>query len=124
VVMTKETSLPYLAGCDVAVNLLRYPELARFRTNVTEALYHPLKYDRDLSEYVFSDIFSNMVNTCRKHDMCFICKSKLFDENQLEAHYQQYHQISMNEGLLPDGILPSAGWDQPEPSWFDFSWFT
>ena len=27
----------------------------------------------------------------------------------------------MNEGLLPDGILPPAGWDRPEPSWFDFS---
>jgi len=27
----------------------------------------------------------------------------------------------MNDGLLPDGILPPAGWDRPEPSWFDFS---
>jgi len=27
----------------------------------------------------------------------------------------------MNEGLLPDGIVPPVGWDRPEPSWFDFS---
>jgi len=27
----------------------------------------------------------------------------------------------MNEGLLPNGILPPAGWDHPEPSWFDYS---
>jgi len=39
---------------------------------------------------------------------------------QLEAHYQQYHRISMNEGLLLHGILPPSGWDQPVPSWSDF----
>jgi len=27
----------------------------------------------------------------------------------------------MNKGLLPNGILPPAGWDHPEPSWFDYS---
>jgi len=27
----------------------------------------------------------------------------------------------MNEGLVTDGILPPAGWDRPEPSWFSFS---
>jgi len=61
-----------------------------------------------------------MDNTRQKHVKWFICKRKLFDENWLEAHYPQYHPISMNEGLLPDGMLPSAGWDRPEPSWFDF----
>jgi len=84
----------------------------------------PLKRHRDSSEYVFSDHFSNMVNARRKHDKCWIWKRKLFDENQLEDHYQQYHPISMNEGLLPDRMLPPAGWDWPEPSWFDFSWCT
>jgi len=68
-------------------------------------------HHRNSSEYVFSDHFSNMVNTRQKHVKCFICKRKLFDENRLEAHYQQYHPISMNEGLLPGEILPPAGWD-------------
>jgi len=27
----------------------------------------------------------------------------------------------MNEGLLPNRILPHGKWDHPEPSWFDFS---
>jgi len=26
----------------------------------------------------------------------------------------------MNEGLLPNGILPPASWDHPEPSWLDY----
>jgi len=68
-------------------------------------------HHRNSSEYVFSEHFSTMVNTRQKHVKCFICKRKLFDENRLEAHYQQYHPISMNEGLLPDEILPPAGWD-------------
>jgi len=46
---------------------------------------------------------------------------KLCNKSRLEAHYQQYHPISMNEGLLPNGILPRAGWDHPESSWFDYS---
>jgi len=46
---------------------------------------------------------------------------KSFDKYRLEAHYQQYHPISMNEGLIPDGILPPAGWDHPEPLRFDYS---
>jgi len=65
-----------------------------------------------------------MVNTCRKHVKCFICKRKLFHQNWLEAYNQQCHPISMNEGILPDGILPPAGWDRPEPSWFNFSRYT
>ena len=68
--------------------------------------------------------FSNMVNTCQKHVKCFICKKKLFNENWLEAHYQQYHPISMNEGRLPNGIEPPVGFPHPEPSWFDSSRFT
>jgi len=62
-----------------------------------------------------------MVNTRQKHVKWFICKMKLCNENRLEAHYQQYHPISMNEGLLLNGILPPASWDHPEPSWFDYS---
>jgi len=62
-----------------------------------------------------------MVNTRRKPVKWFIRKKKSFDENRLEAPYQQYHPISMNQGLLPEGIFPPAGWDRPEPSWFDFS---
>jgi len=27
----------------------------------------------------------------------------------------------MNEELFPHMILPPAGWDHPEPSWFDYS---
>jgi len=119
--MIEETSPPHLAGCDAAVNVLCWPESARFQTNIAEALCHTLKHHRDSSEYAFSDHFSNMVNTCRKHVKCFIWKRKLFDENRLEAHYQHYHPISMNEGLWPDGIAPPAGWDRPEPSWFDIS---
>jgi len=65
-----------------------------------------------------------MVNSRRKHVKCFICKRKLYNDNRLEADYQQYHPISMNEGLLANGILPSAGFPYPEPSSFDYSRFT
>jgi len=30
----------------------------------------------------------------------------------------------MNEGLLPNGIIPPAGFPHPEPSWFDYSRWT
>jgi len=62
-----------------------------------------------------------MVNTHRRHVTCNISKEIVFIENRPEARYQQYHPISMNEGLLPNGILPPAGWDHPEPSWFAYS---
>jgi len=62
-----------------------------------------------------------MVNTRRKHVECFLCKKKLCIGNRLEVHYQQYHPLSMNEGVLPNGILPPAGFPHPEPSWFDYS---
>jgi hypothetical protein len=68
-----------------------------------------------------TELFSNMVNTHRKPVKYFICKEQLRNENRLEAHYEQYHPISMNEGLLPNGILPPAGWNHPEPLWFDIS---
>jgi len=48
----------------------------------------------------------------------------LCNANRLEAQYQQYHPISINEWLLPNGILPPASWDHPEPSWFDSSRYT
>jgi len=76
-VMTKATSPSYLAGRNAAVNVIRQPELVQFQTNIAEALYHPLKRHRDSSEYVFSDHFSNMVNTHRKHVKCFICKQEI-----------------------------------------------
>jgi len=62
-----------------------------------------------------------MVNTRRKRVGCFICKKTVCNENRLEAYYQEYHCISINEVLLPNGILPPAGWDHSEPSWFDYS---
>jgi len=62
-----------------------------------------------------------MVNTRWKHVKCFIWRKMLCNENRLGAHYQQYHPISMNEGLLHNGNLPPAGWDHPEPWWFDYS---
>jgi len=62
-----------------------------------------------------------MVNTRRKHDKCWISKKKLCNKNRLEAHYQQYHPISINEILLPNGILPPAGYPHHEPAWFDYS---
>ena len=95
---------------------IRKLELAPIQTNSPEVIIHPHKHHRDPSEYVFTDHSSNMVNTCHKHVKWFICKKKSFDENRLEAHYQQFHQLSMNEGLFPDGILPPAGWDRPETS--------
>ena len=30
----------------------------------------------------------------------------------------------MNEGLIPNGILPPAGFPHPEPSWFNYSRYT
>jgi len=46
---------------------------------------------------------------------------KLRNENWLEAHYQQCHPLSMNEGLVPNRILPPAAFPHLEPSWFDYS---
>jgi hypothetical protein len=65
-----------------------------------------------------------MVNTRCKHVKCFIYKKKLCNENRLEANYDQHHPISMNEGLLPNWIVPPASWDHPVPSWFDNNWCT
>jgi len=65
--------------------------------------------------------FPNMVNTRRGHVKYFICKKNLCNENWLESNHHQYHLISMNEGLLLNRIRPPAGWDHPEPSWFDCS---
>jgi len=62
-----------------------------------------------------------MVNTRRKHVKFFICKKKLCNEKWLQVHDQQYHPILMNEGLLPNQILPPAGFPHPEPLWFDYS---
>ena len=64
--------------------------------------------------------FSNMINNRRKHVQYFICRKKLCKENRLEAHYQQYHPIAMNEGLLPNEILPPAGFPHLEQSWFEY----
>jgi len=49
------------------------------------------------------------------------CWWKWCNVNWLDAHCQQYHLISMNEVLLPNRVLPPAGWDHPEPSSFDYS---
>ena len=65
--------------------------------------------------------FSNVVNTRRRLVKCCNCKKKLFMENWLEGHNKQYHSISMNEELLPNGILPPADWDHRGPLWFDYS---
>jgi len=65
--------------------------------------------------------FSNMLNTHRKYVKCFISKKRLCNENRLEAHYQQYRPMSINEGLLPNGILPPASRVHPESSWIDYS---
>jgi hypothetical protein len=47
---TKAISHRHLAWCDAAVNVLSYPELALFETNIPEALYHPLKHHRNSSQ--------------------------------------------------------------------------
>ena len=65
--------------------------------------------------------FTKMVNTRRKHVKCIISKKTLCNKNWLEAHYQQYHPISMNEELLPNRILQPAGFPHLERSWFDCS---
>ena len=101
----------------MAVNVLCIPEIAYFQTNITQAQYHTLKHHRDSSQYVFSDHFSIMVNALRKHLKCSMCKTKIFEENQLEGHNQQYHPGSINNVQLPDGIILPAGWDRSEPSW-------
>jgi hypothetical protein len=84
--------------------------------NIAENLYHPLKHHRDKSEYVLRDYFSNLFSTRRNHVKCLMCKRELFRKNQLEVYSQQYHSILMNDGQLPNGILPPAGWDQAETS--------
>jgi len=62
-----------------------------------------------------------MVNTCWKHVKSFNCKKKNFDDNQLEANYQLFHHISMNETLLPNEDSPPEGWDRAEPARFYLS---
>lgn len=62
-----------------------------------------------------------MVNNCWKNVQWFMCKQKVFDENQLKARCQQNHPISTNNGLLPNWLLPPADWDPPDPSCFNFS---
>jgi len=39
----------------------------------------------------------------------------------MEPHYQWYHPLLMDEGLLPNGILPPTDFPHPEPSWFAYS---
>jgi len=111
------TPPPPLAGCDVAVNVI-------YLSNIPEPLNYPLKHYWNASEYVFTNDSLNMVNTCRKHVKCIACKKFSFHKNRLEAYYQHYHPIPMNEGLLADGIVPPAEGDWPKPSWFDLSWCT
>jgi len=65
--------------------------------------------------------FWNMVNTHRKHVRCVICIKILFSKKWLEAHNQHDRAISMNEGLLPNGYLPPAGFPHPEASWLNYS---
>jgi len=62
-----------------------------------------------------------MSNTHWNHVQYFICKKKLFDDNRLETHYQQYQPVSINQGFLPDCIVHPEGCNRPEPSWLDFS---
>jgi len=62
-----------------------------------------------------------MVNSREIHGKYLIWTNKLFNKNRLEPHYQQYHQISKDEGLLPNGILSPASWVHPEASWFNCS---
>jgi hypothetical protein len=49
-----------------------------------------------------------MISTRWKHVKWFVCNMKLSNENRLEADFQQYHPIWINEGVLPNGVLPSA----------------
>jgi len=102
----------HLAGCNVAVNVTFKLDLARFQTKIPEVIYDILKHCGNQSECMFTNHFSNMVNACRKHVGWYIFKTKSLDEYQLEAHYQYYHPILMDSRLLPDGLLPPAGWDQ------------
>jgi hypothetical protein len=120
--MTKVTSPLHWAGCDEAVNVLHSPGLVNFQTNIAESLDHPVKHHRKSSDYIFNDRFTNTVNNHRKHVNCCISKMGLFDENRLMTHCQQYGPTSMNDRHFPDRILPPAGWDRPEPSWFDLCW--
>ena len=65
-----------------------------------------------------------MVNTHQRHEKCVICKTKFLYNCRHNAQLQQYHPILINEELLPDGSSPTAGWDRPDPLWFDFSQWT
>jgi len=49
---------------------------------------------------------------------------KYSTRTDLEAHYQLYHPILMNEGRSAELILPPAGWDRPEPACFNLSQHT
>jgi len=70
----------------MAVDVIRYFELACLYTNIPEVPIYPLQHNRYSSEYVYSDQFSDIVNTRLKHIKRFIYKKQSFNENQLEGH--------------------------------------
>jgi len=67
------------------------------------------------------DHLTNNTNICQKYLKYNLYNAKSFHDNRLEADYEQYPTIFMNEELLPNKILPCAAWDQPEPSWFNIN---
>ena len=111
-------------GCDVTVNVIHQPELACSQTNIPEALTYPHRHYLDVSEYVITDHFTNMVDTHWKYIMCCNCEKNLLDENWLDAYNQQYHPLLLNERLIAARIVPTAIWDWPDTSWFNFRWCT
>jgi len=112
---------PYLSWCEVQL-WMWYTNLysADLQTKIPEALNHPLNNYHNSSQCVLPDHLRNVLNTSWKHIKSPIGKYWLVDQNCFEVQYQQYCPITMNKGVLDDGISPPACWNQPKPPSFDF----
>jgi len=58
--------------------------------------------------------FSNILTIHPIHIEWLSYEINLFHEHRLDAHFEQYHPISMNEALLPNGILLPSSENHPE----------
>jgi len=106
------TSPPHLARWTAAVTVIPSPELAHFQSNIPKTLNHPLECYPDLTEYVYTRNFSNMVKICGWHVHCFVRKKKSFHEHQLQPHCDQYHQKSINEEVFIPQLDFATCWQE------------
>jgi len=104
----------HMMECEVVMSVTCCVELASLQSNTPEALNYTLRDYSDSSEYMLTDHLSNVVNTNLILIKYFICQQMLFNKNQLETYFLQYHSICMNMEILPEVIPAPAEWDWPK----------